>query len=312
MTESLPGHTEYERAMGAPDGTHKPADDAQQGRRLMAVMRYREALNAALREEMAARRVGHAHGRGHRRLQRRVQGHRRAARGVRREARARHADLREHDRRHGRRRGDDRPATRRRAHDDQLLAAGDGPDRQPRGVDPLHVRRPGARCRSWCGCRRAPATSSARRTRTRGRRCYLHVPGPARRRADDGRRRQGPAEVRDPRRQPGHLHRARVPLRPARRGARRRGLHRRLRPGRDPPRGLRRDDRRHLADGADRRPRGEDAEREARHRGRGHRPAHAAPARPRHDPRVGPQDEPLRHRRGGLAARRRRREPRAR
>ena len=84
----------------------------------------------------------------------------------------------------------------------------------------------------------------------------------------------------------------------------------RLRPGGDPPRGLRRDDRRHLADGADRRARGEDAEREARHRGRGHRPAHAAPAGPRHDPRVGAQDEPLRHRRGGLAARRRRREPR--
>ena len=48
----------------------------------------------------------------------------------------------------------------------------------------------------------------------------------------------------------------------------------------------------------------------ARDRGRGDRPAHAAPARPRHDPRVRPQDQPLRDRRGGLAARRRRREPR--
>ena len=46
----------------------------------------------------------------------------------------------------------------------------------------------------------------------------------------------------------------------------------------------------------------------ARGRRRGDRPAHAAPARPRHDPRVGPQDQPLRDRRGGLAARRRRRE----
>ncbi len=48
----------------------------------------------------------------------------------------------------------------------------------------------------------------------------------------------------------------------------------------------------------------------ARGRGRGDRPAHAAPARPRHDPRVGPQDQPGGDRRGGLAARRRRRQPR--
>ncbi len=47
-----------------------------------------------------------------------------------------------------------------------------------------------------------------------------------------------------------------------------------------------------------------------RGRGRGHRSAHAAAARPRHDPRERPQDEPLRDRRGGLAARRCRREPR--
>ena len=60
--------------------------------------------------------------------------------------------------------------------------------------------------------------------------------------------------------------------------------------GRDPPRGHGRDDRRHIADGGDRRARGEDPERGARHRGRGHRPAHAAPAGPRHDPRVGAQD----------------------
>ena len=56
----------------------------------------------------AARRERLPHGRGHRRLQRRVQGDQRAARGVRREARARHADLGEHDRRHGRRLRDDR------------------------------------------------------------------------------------------------------------------------------------------------------------------------------------------------------------
>ena len=48
----------------------------------------------------------------------------------------------------------------------------------------------------------------------------------------------------------------------------------------------------------------------ARPAGRGDRPAHAAPAGPRHDPRLGAQDRSLRDRRGGLAARRRRREPR--
>ena len=89
----------------------------------------------------------------------------------------------------------------------------------------------------------------------------------------------------------------RGPPGPLRRGARR-------------ARGLGRDDRGHLADGADRRARGRDAVLRARHRGRGDRPAHAAAAGPRHDPRVGQADEPLRDRRGGLAARRRRREPR--
>ncbi len=75
-------------------------------------------------------------------------------------------------------------------------------------------------------------------------------------------------------------------------------------------RGSRRDDRGRLADGAHRRARRRAARRRARRRRRGDRPAHAAPARPRHDPRVGGEDQPLRRRRGGLAARRRRREPR--
>ena len=39
-------------------------------------------------------------------------------------------------------------------------------------------------------------------------------------------------------------------------------------------------------------------------------PRTLAPARPRHDPRLGPQDQPRRDRRGGLAPRRRRRQPR--
>src|ERR687893_337305 len=46
--------------------------------------------------------------------------------------------------------------------------------------------------------------------------------------------------------------------------------------------------------------------------GAGHQlgPTHAAPARPRHDPRIGREDQPRRDRRGGLAPRRRRRQPR--
>ena len=79
---------------------------------------------------------------------------------------------------------------------------------------------------------------------------YLHVPGPAGGGAVDRRRRQGAAEGRDPRRQPGDLHRARDPLRPPRRGARERRADA-LRRGGRPARGRRRDDRRHLAHGGD-------------------------------------------------------------
>ena len=169
----------------------------------------------------AARRARVPDGRGHRRLQRRLQGHRGPAGGVRRAARARHADLREHDRRHGRRRRDDRAAAGCRADDDQLLAARDRPDRQLHGDDPLHVRRPGE-CtdgRADAAGRRPPARPDALAL-PRG-----DVPartGHAARRPVHSGRREGPAEGGDPRRQPGHLHRARVPVRPARRRARRR------------------------------------------------------------------------------------------
>ncbi len=49
---------------------------------------------------------------------------------------------------------------------------------------------------------------------------FLHVPGLLVAVPSTAGRRQGPAQGGDPRRQPGRLHRARVPLRPARRGAR--------------------------------------------------------------------------------------------
>ena len=60
---------------------------------------------------------------------------------------------------------------------DQLLAARDGPDREPRGGDPLHVRRPGegAAGGAHAAGRRAPAR--ARPTRTRFEAFFLHVPG---------------------------------------------------------------------------------------------------------------------------------------
>ena len=54
--------------------------------------------------------------------------------------------------------------------------------------DPLHVRRPGRACRSSCACRRAPATSSGRRTRTASRRSTSTSPAcssPCRRTAAD-------------------------------------------------------------------------------------------------------------------------------
>ena len=95
-----------------------------------------------------------------------------------------------------------------------------------------------------------------------------------------------------------------------RRGSRRRGRDGRLRPRADRPRGRRRDDRGRLADGAHGRTGRGDARAGARRGGRGDRPADVAPARPRHDPRLGEEDQPLRRRRGGLAARGRRREPR--
>ena len=150
----------------------RPADEAPGGRRgLMATMRYREALNQAMREEMEARRVRLPDGRGRRRLPGRVQGHRGAAGGVRREARARHADLREHDRRHGRRRRDGRPAPDRRDHDRQLRAARDGPDHQLGGAHPLHVRRPGEGADGGALPAGRRPSARARRTRTRSRRC---------------------------------------------------------------------------------------------------------------------------------------------
>ena len=207
----------------------------------------------------APRRGGLRDGRGRRRLPGRLQGDRGAARRVRRAARARHADLREHDRRRRGRRGDGRAAAGRRADDGQLLPAGARPDRQPRRRDPLHVQRPGAGADGDpdAGRRRPPARPDPL-AQLRG--ALPAGAGPAGRLPLDPGRRQGAAEGGDPRRQPGDLHRAREPLRGARRG--RRGRRRRgaaLRRGGGAARGRRRDDRRHPQDGPRRRGGGADA-----------------------------------------------------
>ncbi len=80
---------------------------------------------------------------------------------------------------------------------------------------------------------------------------FLHVPGLLVAVPSTAGRRQGPVEDRDPRREPGHLHRARVAVRGARRGARGPGPPRGLRARPHGPRGLGCDDRGDLADGPD-------------------------------------------------------------
>ena len=125
-------------------------------------------------------------------------------------------------------------------------------------------------------------------------------------------RRQGPAQGGDPRSQSGDLPRKRNPLRPQLPGAEARRLRGADRQGEDRARRQRRDHRR-LVDRHDLCAQGRRRTRQGRHRRRGHRPAHAQAHGHRHDHRVGEEDRPHRHRRGGLAAvGRRRRDRRAR
>ena len=162
-------------------------------------------------------------GRGGRRISGRLQGHAGPAAGVRRQARDRHADHRARLCRRRRRRGDGRPEADRRVHDLQLRHAGDRPDHQFRGQDALHVGRPDGLLD------RVPRAERRRRARRRPAQpglfgLVLAGPGPEGGRAVLGRRRQGPAEGRDPRSQPGDLPRERDALRPFRRGAEARRL----------------------------------------------------------------------------------------
>ena len=187
----------------------------------MAVIAYREALEPGDDRGDGARRPRLPHGRGGRRVRRRLQGQPGDARPVRPPPGRRHADLRGRVRRHRHRRGDGRPAADHRVHDLQLQPGGDRPDRQQRRQHALHERRPVRRAdrlprqlghgRLPGGHPLAPARGLVR-PRPRPDRGAARHPG----------RRQGPAQERDPLRRPGRLHRARGPLRRQGRGPRRR------------------------------------------------------------------------------------------
>ncbi len=179
-------------------------------------------------------------GRGGRRVSGRLQGHAGAAAGIRRAARDRHADHRARLCRPRRRRGAGRPQADRRVHDLQFRHAGDGPDHQFGGQDALHVGRPDGlldrvpRSERPGGARRRPAQPGLLGL-------VLAHPGPQGGRALYGRRRQGPAQVGDPRSQSGDLPRKRNPLRPELSGAEARRLRGADRQGEDRAAGRRRD-----------------------------------------------------------------------
>ena len=176
------------------------------------------------------------HGRGGRRVPGRLQGHAGPAAGIRRPARHRHADHRARLCRRRRRRGLHGPAPDRRVHDLQLRHAGDRPHHQLGGQDPLHVRRPARRAH------RVPRPERRRGPRRRAAQpglcgLVLERARPQGRRALYGVRRQGPAQERHPRSEPGDLPRERDPLRPVLPGAEARRLHGADRQGAHPSRG---------------------------------------------------------------------------
>ena len=137
--------------------------------------------------------------RGHRRLRRRVQGHRGLHRPLRADARDGHPDRRGDDRRHGGRLRDGgappgRRVPVRRLHVERVR-------RDHHGAVALPLPQPACRCRSCCAGRAAAACApraSTRSTPSRGSR----TPAASRSCAPRSRRREGPAEVGDPRRQP--------------------------------------------------------------------------------------------------------------
>src|SRR5215471_7963633 len=182
----------------------------------------------------AARRARLSPGRRHRRLRRRLQGHGGAARAIWRRPSARLADLRDRDRRRGGRRGDDGDAAGRRDAVRRLHLLRLRHDHQLRSQVALpHGRRRAAR-HPWPLWRRRP-WRSVPLPKPRG--VLRPHAGAEDRPARDRVRREGASEGSDPRRGPGHLPRAQVPL-PADQGrASARGLRRPDRKGRRAPRG---------------------------------------------------------------------------
>ena len=128
-------------------------------------------------------------------------------------ARRRHPDHRIRFRRPRHRRGDGRPEADRRVHDLQLRHAGDRPHHQLGRQDQLYVRRPDA---LPDGVPRPQRRRLARRGAAQPelRPVVRQRPRPDRHRAVLGRRRQGPAQERDPLARPGGVPRERAALRP--------------------------------------------------------------------------------------------------
>ena len=222
--------------------------------------------------------------RGRRRGRHAVQGALRAGRGVRPRADPRLADLGGRNHRTRGRRRDDGHAPGGRHHVRRLPDARHGPAREPGGEGALHVGRQADRAaRSADDARRhaplgrtaqpEPASVGCARARVEGRA------------AVDSLRREGPAQVGDPRRQPGRLHRGQDGLASDRRRAGGR-VHRASRRRRGEAHGRGRDARRDELDGAPV-PRGRRAARWRRDLGRGRRSPHAVAARHRDARRVG-------------------------
>ena len=140
------------------------------------------------------------------------------ARAPRRRARLRHADLRAGARRRRVRRGGHRAAPGDRDHVRRLPGARDGQPRQPVGQVLVHLQRAGHRAaRRALGGRRRRALR--RDPLADPGTWFQGVPGLKIVVPVDARRRQGPAQGGDPRRQPGALPRAQAPLLGQGRGA---------------------------------------------------------------------------------------------
>ena len=235
--------TEVDEAVAFAEASPEPPPDelltdVYEGLTPWPVMTYREALNQALREEMRPRPARVRDGRGGRALRRRLQGDPGAAQGVRRASASstrRSASPASPASASGAAMLG--PAPGDRDDDVQLLASSPSTRSSTRRRRccymsggqyhiPIVVRGPGG-----------PAAQLAAQHSQSMETYFYHVPGLKVVRPVDARRRQGPAQVGHPRRQPGDLHRGRDALRGQGRGARGSRLHHPAGQGRRAPRG---------------------------------------------------------------------------